>query len=278
MKKILLTALMALTLCVQHESHAMANLRNYAGRIGQQCARLYTQGAQQVAPAYRTLTTGARQQLSNLRPQTSRWYSTARNWSQNLNLPTARTTALGLGAGLTTAAYLQRPDIFGVVGAEEEVPTPKEIIKDVTTCMTTTPAGLEGPAGPIGVPSKAEQRNNILREMLYEYIMNHGPEVSGTFNIDTFKSVILDDILLANAARTYKDIQPDQNIELPTFYKEFFQKIGRDEDFGPALKNTINEIKKNEAYKNNPGLHRILDAISNEIQGTSSSWWSYFGY
>jgi hypothetical protein len=131
MKKIVSLTLMALTLCVQHESHAMANLRNYAGRIGQQCARLYTQGAQRVAPAYRTLTTGARQQLSNLRPQTSRWYSTARNWSQNLNLPTARTTALGLGgAGLTTAAYLQRPEFFGVVGAEEEE-TPSALLNNI---------------------------------------------------------------------------------------------------------------------------------------------------
>lgn len=119
MKKIVSIALMALMLCVQHESHAMySQVARNINRIGQQCA-------QRVAPAHRTLTTGARQQLSNLRPQISQQFrnmqTSARNWGQNLNLPTARTTALGLGAGLTTAAYLQRPDIFGVVRAEEEM-------------------------------------------------------------------------------------------------------------------------------------------------------------
>jgi hypothetical protein len=123
MKKILLTTLVALTLFVQHESHAMyGQVARNINRFGQQCA-------QRVAPAYRSFTTGLGQRVSNLRPQISQQFrsmqTSARNWSQNLNLPTARTTALGLGAGLTTATYLQRPnwqrpDIFGVVGAEEE--------------------------------------------------------------------------------------------------------------------------------------------------------------
>ncbi len=125
MKKITSLTLMALTLCLQHESHAMySGLRNYAtqfgNRIGQQCTRLYNQGAQRFAPTYQRLTTGARQQLSNFRPQASQWYSAARNWRQNLNLPTARATALGLGAGLTTAAYVQHPYFLGAVKAEEE--------------------------------------------------------------------------------------------------------------------------------------------------------------
>lgn len=189
MKKILSLTLVALTLCMQHESSAMGNLRNYAGRFGQQCKLLYTQGAQRVAPAYRTLTTG----FSNLRPQISQQWrnmqTSARNWSQNLNLPTARTTALGLGGAGLGAAYL-RPNFFGVAGAEEEVPVPQEIIKHSTTYIDTTPAGLEGPAGPIGGASKKEeitpsnQLDNIRRQ-LNELITKPHPQ--SQHSLDEFR-------------------------------------------------------------------------------------------
>lgn len=128
MKKVLSIAIVLLTLCVQHESHAMGGLRNYASRLGQYAATR----TQQVAPACRSFTSGIRQQFSNITPQTSQLFrsmqASARTLRQNLPL-TRRETLLGLGAGtgLGSATNLLLPDGVGyiVAHAEEEAKSPK---------------------------------------------------------------------------------------------------------------------------------------------------------
>lgn len=113
MKKILSLTFTILTICIQHEIHAMSGLRTYAGRAGQYARQYATSLTDKAIPAYRTFTTQARNRLYNISPHLSQKFQNARSWTQNRNwyqaprIPAIRTAALGLGGtGLAGAAYL----------------------------------------------------------------------------------------------------------------------------------------------------------------------------
>ncbi len=316
MKKITSLTLMALTLCLQHESHAMySGLRNYAtqfgNRIGQQCTRLYNQGAQRFAPTYQRLTTGARQQLSNFRPQAPQWYSAARNWGQNLNLPTARTAALGLGlggAGLG-AAYLQRPDLLGVVKAqEEEMPSeaPLGVVNEIST-FNNIKSQLENLKNEL---SQADTLNKVneLRWKLFSFIHEHennldplnrqnyttlvnewlnkryngnlyqelykeSPQFATATNEEVrefLSDAIKFDISLANGIFNNKfKMQLYQKIEIPDVYRKFFRDISKDNALKSKFITAIDDIR-NKAFKNIEKESMPLDEQQNAKNNVNS--------
>ncbi len=107
-------AILALTLCVMHDCSAMLNpIRQNISRFGQYARQYVPQAAQ----TCRTFASKA----SNLRPQNFGWLRSMPTYARNVTLPSMRTAAVGLGGlGLGTAAYLQGPELFSSVKAEEE--------------------------------------------------------------------------------------------------------------------------------------------------------------
>ncbi len=316
MKKITSLTLMALTLCLQHESHAMySGLRNYAGRIGQQCTRLYNQGAQRIAPAYQTLTTGFGQRISNFRPQASQWFrnmqASARNWRPSLNLPTARTAALGLalgGAGLG-ATYMQRPDLFGAAKAEEETSTETSNIVErnldyLTSVLSKTDISFDQLKRLdyffIHVINNKdlyaihkERYTSLANRFLNKQYKDISPAKFKDASLEDIKAllnhIIIHDISIANMIdiETSLDL-PNLNLELPEAPKNFLKNISKDNTLKAKFITAIDNVKNNifERIKKLPldeqqnakeNLNSLFNKISKEIQG-SSSWWSYFGY